>query len=284
MRAGGTCDLPALNEDLSQVNDGNYATSNLIQLPLDPNFSSANVVTPGLGLGLRPDLQTPNTGANPIIGQTPVTRFNLQQPANGIQLLWEALDQNGNYQCSYPLNSLSNIQGTGVSTLAGIQYSGGEIGTTGDTRWAKGWIRLNGQGLWFPMSLLPATETMAPPTVVTGTTGTGSPNYSMAQSMVNPRTGFSSIIGPISFFDWIGFWDGVGDITDGPNGANAFILAALYVNMGLGSNGGSLGAVPNYAIPNSSGRQVAQNQANAQQRTSDILVPPGGAGSAGCDD
>jgi len=283
MKSGGTFDLDANLEDIAQIVDGNYVTSQLLHLPLDPNFVGVNDPTQAGGnLGLRPDTQTFNTGTNPVVGQTKVTRFNLQQPANNIQLLWHCLDTDGNYDCSYPLNSKNNLQQFGTQASF-IQYLSGAIGGGlggSAMRWAMGWIRLNGLGIWWPMSLLPHSEMF--PSEIPKLTAGATVADSFPGAIINPTGGVSSISAPISFFDWVGFWDGGGDVTDGPLGPAAYLLAVITANMSMGSNRGSYGTNPNYATPNSSGRKPGQDAKNQGQKQGDVLIPPGGGTRGPC--
>jgi hypothetical protein len=283
MRAGGTLDLDALTDDVSQIADGNYATTSLLQLPLDPNFSQ-DYAQPGTDAGARMDLSVPVTGANPIVGNVVSTRFSLQQPANAIQLIWDCIDSNGNYQVSYPLNSLDNYNpgwaGAGSPSFGqGVIYrtdniSGDDYATA---YWARGFIRLNGAGIWFPMSLFPSTENIPPPALSSTATNGGFSN-----GIISCLSGFSSLAGPISFFDWIGYWDGAG-VTDGPNGDNSFILALVTTNLSLSSNRGSNGNLANYAVPNSSGRKQMTVANATTQKRGDILVPQQGGRKGRCD-
>jgi hypothetical protein len=272
LKAGGTADIDAVNNDLSQIVDGNYATLQLLQLPLNPAF---NAQTPGSFFqqeGARPDLATPS-GANPIIGQLQPTRFQLQQPANALHLVWQALDADGNFQCSYPLNA-------GAHCYAG---SGGPFGFL-DTLdwsaagpqsfWAMGWIRLNGMGAWIQVSLHPSWMHKEAPIPDAPAVPTG--NYTEGAGAVLPMGGVASVAGPISFFDWIGYWDGLGILSQGPNGRNAFILAMASINISVSTVGDTGGNLKNYAVPNATGRIPGQQSTQAGQKAGDILVPAGG--------
>lgn len=276
MKAGGTFDLDAQTNDIGQIVDGNYPTSSLIQLPIQPTaFSFAQGGFGGeLGEGARPDLNTPDSAANPIAGNPAiaVTRFNLQQPANLLQLIWSCLDANGNYQTSYPINDIANM-----STDAGGQAASVFLGQADfaaaitNTRWAYGWIRLNGQGVWHQMSLLPVIHhAYAPqpapqdPTINTG--------FGWGGLAIRANGGHSSIAGPIAFFDWIGYCDGEGSVL-GPNGDNSFILAIATANLSLGSAEGTLGGVAGYSLPNSSGIRPGAVAGTTVQRQNDILTP-----------
>jgi hypothetical protein len=239
MRAGGTFNTKVFQADLNEIQSGQYATSNLIHLPLLTTFHAlTGSTTP---FGGRPDTATA-TAQNPIVGnvasgaQILASRIQITEPANSLQLLWHVLDQGGNYQCSYPMNSpLNNYW---------------DVNTNG--HWAFGWLRVNGNGVWFPMSLMKSTDWIA------------------AQQLgIFPYGGFNSISCPMSFVDWIGYWDGTGTITN-----NAYILAVTSVNTSLASNGGSLGDITNYATPSGSGTEVTPANTDTQ-RNQDILVRGG---------
>jgi hypothetical protein len=277
MQAGGTLDLPALTNDLNQVTDGNYATTTLIKLMLINSFSANTTgVESGQEDGGLPLLSLPS-GQNPMVNQLQVQRVNLPQPANSIQLVWHCIDTNGNYACSYPINAQANHNnGTIGGGSAGFlsAYDNEEIGY-----WAYGWIRLNGQGIWWPMSLLPSIRAIGAsnfgPTAVTA-------NQNVGAYAIEPFGGMSSISGPIAFFDWIGYWDGRGDtVLSGDNTPNAYLLAVLSTNLSTSSPGQTLGANPNYAVPNSSGRAPGQQGASTAQKAADILV--NSSGTTGCD-
>lgn len=237
MIAGGTFNTKVFQNDLNQIQSGQYATSALLRLPLLSTFHAGGA---SAVFGGRPDLAT-DTQHNPIVGNTsngaqvmPI-RITIPEPANCLQLVWQALDNGGNYQCSYPLNAAANADATGFSLL---KY------------WAFGWMRVNGLGPWFPLSLMQATST---------------------DSIVYPYGGFTSIVAPMSFVDWVGYWDGTGDLSHGPGGGNAFLLAITSINLSLASNGGTMGDIANYAIPSGSGaEQVPPN--TDTQRNQDVLV------------
>lgn len=260
MKPGGTLNTKIFQADLNEIQSGQFYGSTLIRLPLLGTFrqgaNDAANATSATPYGARPDLATASA-RNPIAGNvangaqiTPV-RVQIQEPANCLQLVWHALDAGGNYECSYPLNSAGNADPTSHSWPA----------TLADTRqrWAFGWIRLNGLGAWFPMSLLPSTQW-----VDTG-----------GYLSVFPFGGFSSINAPMSFFDWIGYWDGGGVINESPQGgvgaSNAFVLAITSVNTSLSSNGSTLGNVSNYASPSGSGTEAVPANTDTQ-RNQDILV------------
>jgi hypothetical protein len=78
----------------------------------------------------------------------------------------------------------------------------------------------------------------------------------------------------MSFIDWIGFWDGTGDISNGPMGGNAHILAITSVNTSMASNGGTLGSIANYATPSGAGTEPGTANADSQ-RNQDLLVRSG---------
>jgi hypothetical protein len=262
MRAGGTCDLPALNEDLNQITDGNYAALALITLPL--LFKST---LSGNAFGSSWQIQTPS-GSNPVIGQIPVTRVTLLQPANSLTLIPDAIDENGNYVASYPFQTLLNLEGDGLEGYKFFQEGTGQF-------FAKGFIRLNGAGMWIPMSLMPF--------IFTGTGATtGEPN-TQTQGTMSPWSGFSSLAGPISFFDWVGGWDGTGETgnTLDPDATVPSILAMAAINLNAMSPGNGIGSLVSYATPNSSGRQPGQGATNTTQKQQDILVRAGN-GKKGC--
>lgn len=247
MKPGGSFNTRVYQNDLNQIQSGQYATSALIRLPLTSTFHAGGSPTP---FGGRPDLNM-DTIRNPIVGNVAngatVTPFRITLPeiANCIQLVWQALDNAGNYQCSYPLNTSGNaLAPDGFNLL---------------THWAFGWMRVNGLGPWLPMSLMKSTDWAAGGTKL----------------CAYPFGGFSGITAPMTFLDWIGYWDGQGDITDGPGSGNAFVLALTSVNTSLTSNGGSLGDVANYATPSGSGtEQVPPN--TDTQRNQDVLVRQNG--------
>jgi hypothetical protein len=263
MRAGGTCDLPALNEDLNQITDGNYSSIALITLPL--LFSNGDISPL---FGARMDLGTPS-GSNPILGQISPTRVTLLQPANSITLITDAIDENGNYVASYPFSSIDNYQRQGDSIQGFMWLDNGN-----SLNWAKGFIRLNGVGMWLPMSLMPYSGL-----------GTGDSQLNISntstQGFFAPWAGFSSVAGPISFFDWIGAWDGVGSTDNSldPNATIPNLLAMAAINLNASSIG--TGDLVSYAVPNSSGRQPGQSSANQAQKQRDILVRAGN-GKKGC--
>ena len=89
-----------------------------------------------------------------------------------------------------------------------------------------------------------------------------------------PFGGFSSITGPMSFIDWIGYWDGAGVIVAGPQGTNAHILALASANMSLSSNRASIGQVQNYASPSGSGPQTDPQTVDTV-RSQDVLTRTG---------
>lgn len=263
MRPGGTVNTKVFQADLNEIQSGQFYNPSLIRLPLLPLFrqgaTDAANATSATPYGGRPDLATA-TLSNPIVGNTaggsgilPV-RIQIQEPANCLQLIWHALDPGGNYQCSYPLNSAGNADPTSHSWPA----------TIADTRqrWAFGWLRLNGLGPWFPMSLLPSTQWVDGGSYLA----------------VFPFGGFSSINAPMSFFDWVGYWDGGGVTAESPLGgvgaSNAFILAITSVNTSLSSNGGTLGNIANYATPSGSGTEATPPNTDTQ-RNQDILVRSG---------
>jgi hypothetical protein len=267
MRAGGSLDLDALNEDNNQISDGNYATTSLLKLPIFDGYSALTGGSPGVrssGVGGLPQLGTISQD-NPVVGQVQVTRFTLQQPANSIQLVWHCLDENGNYQSSYPLNHDGNFITDSSDPPQGFltQYDAPPFD---NSFWAYGWIRLNGQGVWWPMSLLRSYGRSE---------GLGAINQT-GSYVAFPNGGFSSLSGPISFFDWIGFWDGAGVNTDVNGNPNGWILAIVSANYATSSNGGSAGQIQNYAVPNSSGRKQGHDNANIDQKNKNILVPMGG--------
>jgi hypothetical protein len=218
-----------------------------------PGFRSgknaAEVIANATPYGGRPDRRTDNT-QNPIVGnvaegaQIIPTRIQLQQPCNSIQLVWHALNQAGNYETSYPINSDNNALAADWPLTA---QAPGDV-----AYWAYGWLRLNGQGVWFPMSLLPSTEWKQTPS-----------GDSFLAAL--PFGGFTSINAPMSFIDWVGYWDGAGSIDRGPDGAGAHILAIASANLSLSSSRGSLGSFMNYATPNGSGPEAGAGFADSQQ-------------------
>lgn len=242
MIAGGTFNTTVFQNDLNQIQSGQYATPSLLRLPLLSTFH-ATVTSPIYGA--RPDLAT-GTAQNPIVNNVAngarisPTRIIIPEPANSLQLVWHALDPGGGYECSYPLNSAANAT---------------TFGWPIETHWAFGWLRVNGLGPWFPMSLFKSVDII----------NTGQ------QNGIFPWGGFSAITGAMSFVDWVGYWDGLGDITTGPSAGNAYILAITSVNMSLSSNGGSLGDVANYAVPSGSGPQQTPPNTDTQ-RNQDTLV------------
>jgi hypothetical protein len=192
------------------------------------------------------------------------TRIQIQEPANCLQLVWHALDPGGNYQCSYPLNSTTGAFFNSTDTTRGWGVTATFNGGASMQRWAFGWLRINGLGPWFPMSLLPSTSWVSNP-----------PNASYLA--VFPFGGFNSINAPMSFIDWVGFWDGAGVLNDGPMGSgsnNAHILAITSVNLSLSSNGGTLGNVANYATPSGAGTEASGANTD-NQRNQDLLVGSG---------
>lgn len=246
MRPGGTINTKVFQADLNEIQSGQYSTSSLLRLPLLNTFhASAASAYP---FGARPDMST-STQRNPIVNGTAggaailASRIIIPEPANCLQLVWHALDPGGNYECSYPINDSSN------ATVPGWQTS---------TRWAFGWLRLNGQGPWFPMSLYKSMDVLA----------------SGDQSGVFPYGGYSSIAAPMSFVDWIGYWDGVGNTSNGPSGGNAYILAISSVNISVSSNGATMGSIENYATPSGSGTEAVPPNTDTQ-RNQDILVRSG---------
>lgn len=255
MIAGGSLNTKVFQADLNEIQSGQANSPSLLRLPLLKTFYQITALDNAAAYGGRPDISTQN-GANPIVGnmangaQIRPYRIALPQPTNCIQLVWHALDPGGNYECSYPLNSPNNFNGT----LRGWPLAA----FAGGGHWAMGWLRLNGLGPWFPMSLFNSTDQS-----YGGTNG----NYLTAY----PFGGFSSITGPMSFVDWMGYWDGVGDIGTGPMGGNAYVLAIASSNLALSSNGNSLGLVNNYAVPSGSGAEVIPPNTDTI-RNQDILV------------
>lgn len=251
MKPGGTFNTKVFQNDLNEIQGGQAPTHQLLQLPLTATFKASGATTP---YGARPDLRT-TSGRNPIVGNgvQPI-RIPLQQPCNSIQLVWQALDPNGNYVCSYPLNSLANVDATPTPSWPVSQ------GTTANPNyWGFGWMRLNGLGPWFAMSLLPSHGTAA------------------GYLSVYPFGGFSSINAPMSFVDWIGYWDGLGDLTTGPNGGNAYLLAMATSNLSVSSAGASIGQVNNYATPSGSGPESGIGNYDST-RSQDVLVKAGNNG------
>jgi hypothetical protein len=248
MIAGGTFNTRVFQNDLNQIQSGQYTGPTLLKLPLLQTFHASGGAT---FYGTRPDSSTITAG-NPIVGnvangaQIIPSRIHVPQPTNCIQLVWHALDFAGNYQCSYPIQTGANTPGGG----------GGGFPMIGSSNpcWAFGWLRLNGLGPWLPMSLLPSAVTMG------------------TDYLVFPFGGFSSIAAPMSFFDWVGYWDGAGVTGFGPDGAsNTHILAIASVNLSLSSNGETLGSISNYASPSGSGIEPQPPNTDTQ-RNQDILV------------
>ena len=263
MKAGGTFNTRVHQNDLNEIQSGQIYTSTLLRLPLIPGFRSGmnagEVGASATPYGGRPDRRTTNA-ENPIVGnvaegaQILPTRIQLPQPCNSIQLVWHAINENGSYDCSYPINSDNNVI-NGDWPLTSPDAAGGSV-----SHWAFGWLRLNGQGVWFPMSLLPAVDWRTASSVAAG-------SYMAAF----PFGGFASVTAPMSFVDWVGYWDGAGSIDRGPDGASAHLLAIASANLSLSSPRGAVGGVNNYATPSGSGPEgVAPSTDSA--RSQDVLV------------
>lgn len=246
MRPGGTINTKVFQADLNEIQSGQYSTNSLLRLPLLNTFHSA-AANPYV-YGARPDLQT-QSQRNPIVGnvaggaQITASRIIIPEPANCLTLVWHALDPGGNYECSYPINDSSNVSAMGWQVTE---------------RWAFGWMRLNGQGVWFPMSLFKSMDVI----------------NAGDQSGIFPFGGYTSILAPMSFVDWVGYWDGVGNTSNGPSGGNAYILAISSINTSVSSNSGTIGQVANYATPSGSGTEASLPNTDTQ-RNQDILVRSG---------
>jgi hypothetical protein len=82
----------------------------------------------------------------------------------------------------------------------------------------------------------------------------------------------------MSFIDWIGFWDGSGNIAQSPTGdSGAQLLAITSINTAVSSPGATMGDLSNYAVPSGSGIE-AQPPNTDTQRNQDVLVRSGGNG------
>jgi hypothetical protein len=266
MIAGGTLNTRVIQNDLNQIESGQFYASNLIRLPLLANFREVDPHYTANGpSGGRPDLSTDNK-RNPIVNNIAggvairATRIQIQQPANCLQLLWHALDANGNYYCSFPLNDPNNYAGDGI----GYPATPLDLTATGSRTWAFGWLRINGIGPWFPMSLLPTMQW------INTTVGTAIAGY----LDVFPFGGFASISAPMAFVDWVGYWSNLGSAAAGPMGDNHYILACTSINLSVSSHGNAMGMVQNYATPSGSGVEPQPSPTDTQ-RNQDILVRSG---------
>jgi hypothetical protein len=261
MRSGGSFDIDAHNDDLTQIADGNYASISILKLPLQTKISQGGNSYFGGGLHTL----TP-TQLNPIVGQVQPARFSLKQPANSIALVTQALDENGDFVVSYPFNSSYENTGEEDNQLGNFLYAD-QGGISNGNLYAFGFMRLNGVGAWLQMSLLPLTASLAPATF----SGSSGINNIIQMGWA----GHSSVAGPISFIDWIGYCDADGDTSgpDGGYGSNQYILAAVTCNISLSGRSGSIGDVRGGAIPNSSGRSARNVDAQVKQKQRDVLVP-----------
>jgi hypothetical protein len=263
MKAGGTFDLDAQTNDLQQVVDGNYVSTTLIKLPL-----TISLVSNRNFWGCQPNLTTPD-GGNPLVPNFPSTRFQLPQPATSISLAPTCLDSDGNWCGSYPLQNQANLGNFGTDDpVTGFAYWAQTA-----QNYAFGYMRLNGQGIWWPMSLQPFSASQGP---------VGEPAYTgkaPGVAALFPSSGYSTLAGPISFIDWIGIWDGVGvafDENNNPPPSGLHLLAIITANMTASGSSSALAGPQTYAVPNSSGRIQGTAAAGNAQKGSDILVRAGG--------
>jgi hypothetical protein len=261
MKPGGTLNTRVFLNDMNQIQSGQFYAPALIRLPLIRTFrqgaTGSDVAQFQAAYGGRPDLRT-DTGRNPIVGNVAAgaqiipARIQVQEPANCLQLLWHALDASGNYQASYPIVDPTNCYNGSAGFDKGWPLTGADQSLP--QHWAFGWLRLNGLGPWFPMSLLPSTMWMTESRYLS----------------VFPFGGYSSITAPMSFFDWVGYWDGAGNT----NGVDPYLLAVTSINTSVSSNGATLGNVSNYATPSGSGIEPQAPNTDTQ-RSQDILVRSG---------